>query len=123
MVSRILVGLSALIALLMGFAPGTVPMDSFLLVIIGIAYAAMNIDPEDATSFLVVAIAVGLASGDHVMLGQAMDDHMVQHHGVLTHIPVIGQQLNAALGGISVTLYAAVATITAMRIFNRTVKG
>lgn len=123
MVSRILVGLSVVIALLMGFAPGTVPMDSFLLVIIGIVYAAMNIDPEDATGFLVVAIALGMATGDHAIAGHAMDDHMMHHHGVLTHIPVIGEQLNGALGGISVTLYAAVATIVAMRIFNRTVKG
>ena len=108
MASRILVSLSALIALLMGFVPGTVPMDALLLVIIGIVYAAMNLDPEDATGFLVVAIAVSVVSGDQ---------------GVLTHIPMIGSGLNGALGGIGLTLYAAVATIVAMRIYNRTVKG
>ena len=122
MVNRILVGVGALIALAMGFAPGVVPQAELLMVLIGIVYAAMNIDAEDATAFLVVAIAVGLASGDHMMLGHEMDDHMMHHHGVLTHLPAIGAQLNGALGALSISLYAGVATIAATRVFNR-IKG
>ncbi len=119
MVNRILVGVGTLIGLAMGFAPGVVPQAELLMVLIGIVYAVMNVDAEDATSFLVVAIAVGLATGDHTMLGHEMDDHMMHHHGVLTHIPAVGAQLNGAFGALQIALYAGVATIAATRIFNR----
>ena len=104
MASRILVGAGTLIGLLMGFAPGVVPMASLLMVVIGIVYAVMNVDAEDATAFLVVAVAVGLASGDG---------------GALTHIPAVGGQLNGALGALSLALYAGVAVVAATRIVNR----
>ncbi len=119
MANRVLVGLGTIIGLLMGFAPGVVPMDSLLMVVIGIVYAVMNVDAEDATGFLVVAIAVGLATGDHTIVGHEMDDHMMHHHGVLTHIPVIGEQLSGAFGALQIALYAGVATVAATRIFNR----
>ena len=106
MANRVLVGLGTVIALLMGFAPGVVPMDSLLLVIIGIVYAVMNVDAEDATGTLVVAIAVG---------GMTASD-------VLGHIPAVGMQLDMAMGGLSTALWAGVATIAATRVVNR-IKG
>ena len=106
MANRILVGLGTLIGLLMGFAPGVVPMDSLLMVIIGIVYAVMNVDAEDATGTLVVAIAVG---------GMTMSD-------VLNHIPAVGMQLDMAMGALSTALWAGVATVAATRVFNR-IKG
>ena len=106
MANRVLVGLGTLIGLLMGFAPGVVPMDSLLMVIIGIVYAVMNVDAEDATGTLVVAIAVG---------GMTMSD-------VLNHIPAVGMQLDMAMGALSTALWAGVATVAATRIFNR-IKG
>ncbi len=106
MANRVLVGLGTLIGLLMGFAPGVVPMDSLLMVIIGIVYAVMNVDAEDATGTLVVAIAVG---------GMTMSD-------VLNHIPAVGMQLDMAMGALSTALWAGVATVAATRVFNR-IKG
>ncbi len=106
MANRVLVGLGTLIGLLMGFAPGVVPMDSLLMVVIGIVYAVMNVDAEDATGTLVVAIAVG---------GMTMSD-------VLNHIPAVGMQLDMAMGALSTALWAGVATVAATRVFNR-IKG
>ena len=103
MANRVLVGLGTLIALLMGFAPGVVPMDSLLMVVVGIVYAALTVDAEDATAFLVVALAVGAAAGA----------------AVLGHIPAVGAQLDGALGALSTALYAGVATVAATRILNR----
>jgi hypothetical protein len=87
----------------MGFMPGVVPMDSLLMVIIGIVYAVMNTDAEDATGALVLAIAVG---------GMTASD-------VLGHIPAVGMQLDMAMGALSMALWAGVATVAATRIFNR----
>ncbi len=103
MANRVLVGLGTLIGLLMGFMPGVVPMDSLLMVIIGIVYAVMNTDAEDATGALVLAIAVG---------GMTASD-------VLGHIPAVGMQLDMAMGALSMALWAGVATVAATRIFNR----
>ena len=106
MANRVLVGLGTLIGLLMGFMPGVVPMDSLLMVIIGIVYAVMNTDAEDATGALVLAIAVGGMTASEV----------------LGEIPAVGMQLNMAMGALSTALWAGVATVAATRIFNR-IKG
>ena len=78
-------------------------MDSLLMVVVGIVYAALTVDAEDATAFLVVALAVGAAAGA----------------AVLGHIPAVGAQLDGALGALSTALYAGVATVAATRILNR----
>lgn len=106
MANRILIGAGTLIGLAMGFAPGMVPMDSLLMVIIGIVYFVMNVDAEDPTVALVMAIAVG---------GMTESD-------VLGHIPAIGMQLDAAFGALATALWAGVATIAATRLINR-IKG
>ena len=78
------------------------------MVIIGIVYAVMNVDAEDATGSLVLAIAVGgLAAGES---------------GVLNEIPVLGEGLHAAFGALAMALWAGVATVAATRLFNR-IKG
>ena len=107
MLNRVLVGLGTLIALDMGFTtmvPDTV--GPLLLVIIGIVWAVMNTDAEDATGSLVLAIAVGGMTAS----------------GVLHHIPALGVGLNMAMGGLSTALWAGVATVAATRVFNR-IKG
>ncbi len=103
MVNRILVGAGTLIGLAMGFAPGMVPMDSLLMVIIGIVYFAMNVDAEEPTVALLMAIAVG---------GMTASD-------VLGHIPAIGMQIDGAFGALAIALWAGVATVAATRILNR----
>ena len=106
MVNRILVGAGTLVGLAMGFAPGTVPMDGLLMVLIGIVYFVMNVDAEDPTVALVMAIAVG---------GMTASD-------VLHHIPAVGMQINGAFEALAIALWAGVATVAATRIFNR-IKG
>ncbi len=106
MAQRVLVGVGTLIGLLMGFAPGMVPMASLLMVVIGIVYAVMNVDAEDATTYLVVAIAVGGMTGADV----------------LSHIPGVGMQLDMAFDALATAMWAGAAAVVATRLFNR-IKG
>ena len=104
MATRIIVGLIALVALVQGLAnvdsKGILPL---ALVVLGLIYAAVAIDAEDATGFLVVAIAVGAAS-------QA---------DVLNNIHEIGKYLDAIVDQISTALYAGVVTVLVRWILNR----
>ncbi|MCY4627521.1 MAG: hypothetical protein OXE58_08135 [Acidobacteria bacterium] len=106
MAQRVLVGVGTLIGLLMGFAPGMVPMASLLMVVIGVVYAVMNVDAEDATTYLVIAIAVGGMTGADV----------------LSHIPGVGMQLDMAFDALATAMWAGAAAVVATRLFNR-IKG
>ena len=105
MASRIIVGLVVLLAILQGLAPDAVPggLVPLALVVLGLAYAAVAIDAEDATAYLVVALAVGAAAGANV----------------LSHIQVIGGPLDAILDQAGTALYAGVITVLAMKTLNR----
>ena len=74
-----------------------------LLVLLGLAYAYVAIDAEDATAYLVVVLAVGAAASSDV----------------LNAIPAAGMYLDGILDGLSTALYASVATIAVVRIVNR----
>lgn len=104
MATRIIVGLIVLIALVQGLASvdskGILP---FALVVLGLIYAAVAVEAEDATGYLAVAIAVGAAA-------QA---------DVLNSILGIGSHLDAIVDQISTALYAGVVTVLAQRIINR----
>ena len=58
---RIIIGLITLLAVVAGLAPDAIPsaIVALALVILGLAYAAVAIDAEDATAYLVVTLAVG----------------------------------------------------------------
>ena len=105
MAIRIIVGLVVLLAILQGLAADAVPAGivPLALVVLGLAYAAVAIDAEDATAYLVVALAVGAAAGADV----------------LSHIQVIGGPLDAIVDQISTALYAGVITVLAKRTLNR----
>ena len=106
MVTRIVVGLIALVAIVQGLFGESLGLEAFmmlLLALLGLVYAAVAIDAEDATAFLVVVLAVGAAAGADV----------------LGHINYVGGYLDAILDQVSVALYASVATILAVRIYNR----
>lgn len=104
MATRIIVGLIVLISLVQGLATvdskGILPL---ALVVLGLIYGALAVDAEDATSFLVVALAVGAAA-------QA---------DVLNNIQAIGTHLDAIVGQLSVALYAGVVTVLVKRILSR----
>ena len=105
MLNRILIGLGAVIALVVGFAPDVIPANIAMLVLVlgGIVYAAIAVDAEDSNAYLIVTIAVGAAAGADA----------------LSSIPAIGAQLDGVMGAIGTSLNGGVATVLAVRIFNR----
>ena len=104
MTNRIIVGLIVLAAIVEGLAPGAVPSDllPLALVVLGLVYAGMAVDPDDATAYLVVALAVG---------GAASTD-------VLSNIQMIGSQVDAILDQASIALYGGVVTVFILRTVN-----
>ena len=106
MAHRVIVGLIALAAVIEGVAAGAVPLLPLALVILGLVWGWMGVDAEDPTTYLAVAIGVGLAAGSDA----------------LTNIPAIGTALDGILGQASTALYAGVASVLVGRTWNR-VKG
>lgn len=108
MASRAIVGLTLLAAIVAAIVPDPAlgGMLGILLVVLGLAYAVVALDPENATDFLVVAIAAG-AAGSADVLGL---------------IPAVGMYLDGILDGLVIALYGNVAAIVAIRSFNR-IKG
>jgi hypothetical protein len=104
MAGRTVVILVAILAIVQGLLPDAIPggLVPLALVILGLLYAIVAIDAEDATAYLVVAIAVGAAAGADV----------------LSNIPGIGTHLDAIVDPISTALYAGVITILVKAIIN-----
>lgn len=105
MLTRIIVGLAALAAIVEGVAPGMVPENilPLALVVLGLIYGALSVDAEDATNFLVVTIAVGGAA----------------YSNALDNVHVIGAYLDRILDAQAIALWSAVASILVVRIWNR----
>lgn len=108
MAERVLTGLGALVALVVGFMPDLVPAETVTLILVigGIVYAVLALDAGAADGYLITAIAIGLLAGS----------------GALGSIPAIGEALNAAVGHLSTGLYGGVAALLGIGIFNK-VKG
>lgn len=107
--NRLVVGLMALAAILEGLLPeGTVPGDALplILVLLGLVWGYMGVDAEDATAYLAVVIGVGMAGSSDA----------------LNNLPAIGSILDGIVDAASIALYSGVATVLAMRTWNR-VKG
>ena len=103
MATRIIVGLSLLVAVVETLAPGVLLNSMIMmmaLAILGLLYGHLAIDAEDATGYLAVTIAVGAASG--------MD--------VLGNIPAVGSYLDGIMDMVTVVLYAGVASILVKRV-------
>ena len=106
---RIIVGLIVILAIIQGLAADAIPEGilPIVMVVLGLVYGWMAVDAEDATSFLVVALAVGAAAGVDV----------------LSNIQVIGEHLDAIVDPITIALYAGVITVFAKRVINRLTGG
>ena len=107
--NRLVVGLMALAAILEGLLPeGTVPGNALplILVLLGLVWGYMGVDAEDATAYLAVVIGVGMAG----------------HSDALNNLPALGPILDGIVDAASIALYSGVATVLAMRTWNR-VKG
>ena len=110
MVIRIIVGLIVILAIIQGLAADAIPEGilPIVMVVLGLVYGWMAVDAEDATSFLVVALAVGAAAGVDV----------------LSNIPgIVGESLDAIVDPITIALYAGVITVFAKRVINRLTGG
>ncbi|MXY17351.1 MAG: hypothetical protein F4Y57_10250 [Acidobacteria bacterium] len=103
MASRAIVGLTLLAAIVAAVVPDPAlgGMLAILLVVLGLAYAVIALDPENATDFLAVAIAAGAAGGADV----------------LSLIPAVGMYLDGILDGMVSARYGNVAAIGAIRVF------
>ena len=106
--TRIVVGLILLAAIIEGLAPGAVPSSllPLALVILGLVYGWTAIDAEDPTTYLVVTVAAGIAAG-------APDG------GVLNAIPAIGGYLDSIVDQVIPALYAGVISVLVGRTMNR----
>jgi hypothetical protein len=104
MVNRIIIGLIVVLAIIQGLAADAIPMGivPLVLVLLGLVYGGMAVDAEDATAYLVVALAVG-AAGDA---------------NVLSNIQGIGASLDAIVDPISTALYAGVIAILVTKAAN-----
>ena len=104
MANRVILGLAALVAIVGAFAPdlggGAL---SIVLVVLGVVYGAIAVDAEDAGSFLLLAVAAGVA-------GSA---------GGLDGIPAIGGYLDSIVDGLATALAAGTATVLVMWVVNR----
>ena len=106
MATRIVAILTVILALQEGLAPNALLATSLVglvLVILGLLYAHLAVDADDATGFLVVAVAVGVASSANV----------------LGNIPAIGGHLDAIIDPISTVLYAGVVTVLVKKVAAR----
>ena len=116
--TRIIVALIVLAAVIEGLSPGVVPMDllPLALVVLGLIYGWTAIDAEEPTTFLAVVIAVGMASQADVggMMGMTGDGN-----GVLYYIPYAGSYLDGIVDQVAVALYGAVMAVLCARIVNR----
>ena len=101
--TRIVVGLITLAAIIEGLAPGAVPSNllPLAIAILGLVYGWTAVDAEDPVAFLAVAIAVGAAGG------------------ALDAIPVVGGYIDAIVAQVSSGLYAAVISVLVARTVNR----
>ena len=108
MATRVIVGLTVLVAIILAVAPDANAGNALtiVLVLLGLAYPVVGINVEDATGFLVFVLVVGAAAGADV----------------LSNIPAIGTYLDGIVDGMSTSLYAAIATVLAIRATNR-IKG
>ena len=69
MAIRIIVGLVWLLAIVQALAADAVPAGivPLVLVVLGLVYGGMALDAEDATAYLVLALAVGAAASTDVL--------------------------------------------------------
>ena len=104
--TRIVIGLIVLCAIIEGLAPGAVPSDllPLAIVILGLVYGWTAVDADDPVAYLAVTIAVGLAA---------------ESAEVLQVIPAVGGYLDSIIDQISMALYAGVISILVARTMER----
>jgi hypothetical protein len=108
--TRIVVGLILLAAIIEGLAPGAVPMDllPLALVVLGLLYGWTAVDSDDPGTYMLVTLAVVAAA---TMPGGGGGDG----NGVLGLIPAVGGHLDAILDQAVAALLAGVVSVFVQR--------
>ena len=108
--TRIVVGLILLAAIIEGLAPGAVPSDllPLALVVLGLVYGWTAVDADDPGGYLLVTLAVVAAT---TMPGGGGGDG----NGVLGLIPAVGGHLDAILDQAVTALLAGVVSVFVQR--------
>ena len=104
MLSRVIVGLTVIVAVVQGLAGDQIPGDilPLVLVLLGLVYGAACVDHDDRVSFSVLAVAVGLAATADV----------------LGNIHYIGGYLDAIVDQVVLALLGGVVSILALGVWN-----
>ncbi len=108
--TRIVVGLILLAAIIEGLAPGVVPSDllPLALVVLGLVYGWTAVDSDDPGTYMLVTLAVVAAA---TMPGGGAGDG----NGVLGLIPAVGGHLDAILDQAVSALLAGVVSVFVQR--------
>ncbi len=109
MATRLTYSLGLLAAIIEGLAPGVVPggLLPLVIVVLGIAYAVINIDANSPQAFLTTALVIFVA-------GEA---------NVLTNIHVIGAYLDAIVDQVTILYLAGGVGILGVRAWNLVSRG
>lgn len=106
MAGKVVVGLVVLAALINALVPGAPgAILGLVLLVLGLVHGYMSVDADDATAFLVFALAAAAAGGADVLNNLDM-------------IAGIGGYLDGILDGLVVALLGAVVTVVVMRTVN-----
>ena len=109
MATRVVYGLGILAAIIEGLAPGTVPQNVLpvALVVLGAAYAVMNIDAAKPQAFLTTALVIAAAASADVV----------------SNVWGIGEPIDAILDQVAVMYLAGGGAIFGMRAWSLISKG
>jgi len=109
MATRVVYGLAILAAVIEGVAPGAVPGDllPLAMVVLGVAYAVMNIDAANPQAFLTTALVVVAAGGADV----------------LSNVPAVGGFLDNIVDQVAVVYLSGGAGVLGVRAWNLISKG
>lgn len=109
MATRVVYTVAMAAAVIEGLAPGAVPggLLPLLMVVLGVAYAVMNIDAVQPQAFLTTALVVAAA-------GTA---------DVLGNVPAVGGYLDGILDQVAIVYLSGGAGILGVRAWNLVTKG
>ena len=109
MATRVVYGLAILAAIIEGLAGGAVPggLLPLIMVILGGAYAIMNIDAAKPQAFLTTALVIAAAGGADV----------------LSNIPAVGNLLDAIVDQVAIVYLAGGVGVLGVRAWNLVSKG
>ena len=104
MATKVLIVLALIAAVVEGIWAGIVPQNllPLALVVIGLIYAGMAVDAEDAGKYLLIVIAFGAASASDVLM----------------NIHAVGGYLDAIMDQLATAAYAGVFSVASLRVWN-----